>query len=454
MNKVKITFFGGAGEVTGASHLLEFDSGKKKTKILIDCGLFQGSKENDNKNDDAFEFDPKTVDALIVTHAHADHSGRIPKLVHDGFSGKIYSSFPTKDFSAIMLADGLSIMKRRSQNKPAYTEADIQRALSLWTPVEYHDGFKVGDFNIILMEAGHILGSAMVEIKVGKKKIIFSGDLGNLPNPVIRDTEKISNVDYLIMEGLYGDSEHGDFEETKLRLERIIEDTINNKGTLMIPAFSLERTQKLLFEINNLVEHGRIPKVPIFLDSPLAIKATNVYKKHQNYYNDVAKEIIRSGDELFNFPGLRMMLTTEDSKSINDTPSPKIIIAGSGMCTGGRIIHHLKRHLPEKNSTVMLIGYQAIGTLGRQLKEGFPRVRILGEMVPVEANIEVLHGYSAHADMSELLNFVTGTADSLEKVFIVQAELKAALFFSQRLKDNLALYSVVPKIGESFELDI
>jgi metallo-beta-lactamase family protein len=453
-NKFKLSFFGGAQEVTGANYLLETES----NKVLVDCGLFQGQKINEDKNDNPFPYDPASIDALFITHTHLDHIGRVPKLVKEGFKGKIFSTLPTRDLSQLTLIDSLGVMekeaKRNKKEKIIYSEKDVEETMKQWEIIDYHNDFKINDLKIIFREAGHILGSAMVEIIVSSpnsQKIVFTGDLGNSPNPLLKDMEKITDANYFVIESTYGDREHEELDNINLKLERIIEDTVKAKGVLMIPAFSIERTQKLLFEINDLVEHGRIPNVPIFLDSPLAIKATDVYKKYQNYFNEKAKEIIRSGDELFNFPNLKMTLTTEESKSINDVPAPKIIMAGSGMSIGGRIIHHERRYLPDSRNTLLLVSYQSAGSLGRYLQEGAKTVNILGEIVPVRARIENIQGYSAHPDIEKLFDFVRCASKSLEKVFVVQGELKASLFFVQRLRDYLGVDALAPKLGDSFE---
>ncbi len=451
--KIKVTFYGGAGSVTGSNYLIESD----KMKMLVDCGLFQGSRVSEDKNEEPFSYDPASIDALFVTHAHLDHVGRIPKLVKDGFKGEIFSTMPTRDFAELMLIDSLGVMRkeaRRNKKEAIYSEADVEKAMKLWETVDYHNRLQVGDFEINFREAGHILGSAMVEISRGGKKFLFSGDLGNPPNPILRDMEKISDIDYLSIESTYGDREHEPSTDTKLKLERAIEDTVHKGGVLMIPAFSLERTQKLLFQIDELVENGRIPKVPIFLDSPLAIKATAIYKKYSRYYNERAKEVLRSGDSLFQFPGLKMTLRTDESKRINDVPAPKIIIAGSGMSNGGRIIHHEKRYLSDPKNTLLIIGYQASGSLGRRLLEGDKTVKILGETITVRANIESIQGYSAHPDMNDLFNFVKGSVDTLKKVFVVQGEPKSSLFFVQRLRDHLGVDATAPDAGDSFNLDL
>lgn len=452
--KIKLSFFGAAQEVTGSNYLLETGG----SKILIDCGFFQGSKINEEKNEEPFSYNLSEIDAVIATHAHLDHIGRIPKLIKQGFKGKIFSTPPTRDFSRLMLLDSLGVLgkeaKRSGKKELIYNESDVEKAMSQWEIVDYHQEFSIKDLKVIFRDAGHILGSAIVEIKIKGKKIIFSGDLGNFPEPLLNDTEKINDADFLIIESTYGDRVHGDKKEADLKLERVIENTIQRKGVLMLPAFSLERTQKILFHINNLVEHGRIPKVPIFLDSPLSIKATKIYKQYGKYYNEEAKKILLSGDDIFNFPGLKMTLTTEESKEINNVPAPKIIIAGSGMCNGGRILHHLRRYLPDSKSTLLLVSFQAAGSLGRQLTEGAKLVRISGEDVLVEAEIEEIEEYSSHPDSKGLFNFVKNSDNTLKKVFVTHGELKSGLFFVQRIRDYLGIDAIAPKFGDSYEIVI
>ena len=462
--RVKISFLGAAQEVTGSNYLIECSSDARSgqaMKLLVDCGLFQGSKISEDKNNEPFVYDPKSIKALIVTHAHLDHIGRIPKLVHDGFKGKIISTFPTKDLSEIMLLDSLGVLEKeakRSGKKLVYDEKDVHQAMSQWQAVDYSENFTVGDFKITLKDAGHILGSAMVEMiysstSSGQKKIVFSGDLGNPLTPLLPDPQPIKDADYLIIESTYGDREHEGRGGSSLKLERVIEDTVKKHGVLMIPAFSLERTQKILFEINNLVENDRIARIPIFLDSPLAIKATSVYKKYQKYFNQEAKEIIRGGDDLFNFPGLKMTLSTEESMAINNAPEPKIIIAGSGMSNGGRIIHHERRYLGSSKNTLLIVSYQVAGSLGRRLEEGAKTVNIFGDIIPVSARIENILGFSCHPDTNELYDFVKETSDTVKKVFVTHGEMKSALFLTQKLRDNLCVNAVCPKFGDSHVLN-
>jgi len=462
---IKLSFYGGAQEVTGANHMLECspsNSSGQSTKILVDCGLFQGSKTCEEKNREPFLYNPSQIDILFVTHAHLDHVGRIPKLVRDGFKGRIISTPPTRDFAQLMLDDSLGILTkeaRREKKEPIYSKEDLKKTDELWEAVEYGKEIKVKSAKAVLRDAGHILGSAMVEIvcnplsSSGQRKIVFSGDLGNPPMPLLKKPYEITEADYLIIESTYGDREHEDKKGRKLKIERAIEQAVLNKGVLMIPAFSMERTQQLLYEINDLVENGRIPRVPIFLDSPLAIKATEVYKKYKDYYNREAQFIISSGDDVFKFPGLKFCLATEESKAINKVPPPKVIIAGSGMSVGGRIIHHEKNYLSDPNSILLIVGFQSAGSLGRRLVEGTKNVKILGKEILVKAEVISARGYSAHPDTNGLHDFVQNVSKNLKKIFVVQGEAKAALFFAQRVRDYLGVNAVAPQIGDSYNLE-
>ncbi len=448
--QLKVTFCSGAGSVTGANFLLEGE-GKK---FLIDCGLEQGTKLADDTNWEPFAYDPKTIDILFITHAHIDHVGRIPKLFHDGFRGRIISTKATKDLALPMLMDTVNILGRDSNLKDFYNEKAILEILGHWEGFDYHQKINIDHgFQMHYKDAGHILGSGMLEILYNGKRIIFTGDLGNSPSPLLRDTESIEGAHYLIMESVYGDRNHESRNERKKMLEHVIEDNYNRKGSLIIPTFSLERSQELLYEMNSLVEGKRIPVMPVFLDSPLAIRLTTVYHQYRDLFNDEAKALIKGGDDIFMFPGLKPTLETEDSKLILKSSDPKIILAGSGMSNGGRIIHHEKNYLPNKNNTILLIGYQSMGTLGRAIEEGAKKVHIFGEEVAVNARLEKISGYSGHKDSDHLVDFVEQAANSLEKVFVVMGEPKSSLFLAQRLRDNLGIHAVVPTKNESVVLD-
>lgn len=452
METAKITFCGGAGTVTGSNFLLEAD-GKK---ILIDCGLTQGSKVADDINWAPFPYDPGQIDCLFVSHAHVDHVGRIPKLVHDGFKGKIYSTPPTKAIALPMLEDTANILAKEHHFHldKIFNEENTRTVFSLWEVAEYHKSIKVSPkIEVFLLNAGHILGSAMVMVVFNGKKILFTGDLGNSPSPLLPDTEKVIDVDYLIMESVYGDRNHESRNERRKFLEMAIEDNYKRKGALIIPTFSLERSQELLFELNDLVENKRIPVMPIFLDSPLAIRLTEVFKQFKSYFNETAQKALSTDKHLFNFPGLHSTLRSEESKAIDHTPNPKVIIAGSGMSQGGRIIHHEKHYLPDPNNTLLLIGYQSAGSPGRMIEEGIKIIKILGEYVDVRARITKISGYSGHKDSQGLIDFVEDMRDTVKKIFVVMGEPKSTMFLVQKIRDSLGIEAYAPEQGDTVVLE-
>ena len=449
---MRLKFYGAAGEVTGSNHILEGDG----VSIMIDCGFFQGVKVCDDKNSDPFPYNPATIDALFVTHAHLDHVGRIPKLMNEGFKGKIYSTPPTRDIAKLMLEDTLRVIAREAKadgHEPLYYEDAVQKAFDHWEAIPYDKEivFK-DDLRVKFRDAGHILGSAMVEMDHNGKRLIFSGDLG-ASSVLMPDSALLSNVDYLVMEAVYGDRIHEDLAERANNFRKVIEETIARGGALVIPAFSIERTQDLLFELNEMTENNLIPEIPVFVDSPLAIRVTKVFSDSKSYFNKEIQDTIKGGDDIFKFPKLRFTERSQDSIAIKDVPNPKIIIAGSGMSNGGRVLHHERNYLPDSKSTLLLVGYQAVGTMGRSLQEGMKSVRIFDEDVPVRAKVVTIQGYSAHKDMNALLEFVTEMQDSLKKVFVVHAEMGAGLFFAQRVRDYLGVDTRVPKSGDVIEID-
>lgn len=446
---MKLTFHGGVKEVTGANYLLESNG----TKILIDCGLRQGGVFSEKHNWDDFAYDPKEISAVFPTHAHIDHTGRLPKLVRDGFTGKVYSTPPTKDFANLLLLDSEHILLQeaeRLKRPPLYGIREVEELMANWEGIPYHQPVNVGPFKITSYSAGHILGSSIVVVEAEGKKIAFSGDLGNSPAPIIGPYELLEDIDYCVTESTYGNRTHP--EITEGIIEDTIEETVRAGGVLIIPAFAMERTQKLLFEINELVENGRVPKVPIFLDSPLAIKLTEVYKKYQDYFDEATINLLSKDKTLFDFPGLKKTLTTQESKNINEVPDPKVIIAGSGMSQGGRILHHEKRHLSDPKSTILFIGYQAKNSLGRRIQQGDEAVKIHGEEIPVRCRKVTIDGYSAHADLRQLTEWLHPMRLSLKKVFVVQGEEEASQSLTQKIINELAVRAEIPEDGGTYEL--
>lgn len=455
---VKITFYGGAKTVSGVNYLLEVmdpSAGSGSTRILVDCGLFQGSHFCERLNFERFPYQPKEIEAVFITHAHIDHIGRLPKLCRDGFQGKIFSTTATKDFAAELLLDSEHLLREeaeREKKPPIYEISDIDKLMTLWEGVEYYQKLKFKELEIEFKNAGHILGSSIVIIKTEGKKIVFSGDLGNIPNPLTEPMDIINEADYCLIESAYGDRLHEEPERRKDLLEDAIEDTIRNGGVLLIPAFAMERTQELLYELNELIENNRIPRAPVFIDSPLAIKLTKIYQKYQKYFSPEAKQLISQGDRLFQFPGLKMTLTTEESKAINDIPAPKVIIAGSGMSHGGRILHHERRYLSDPKSAILFIGWQSKGSLGREILDGAKEVKIFGETIPVNCRVKDISSYSAHADQAALLKWLKPMRQTLKKVFVVQGEEEASLALAQKIKDEIAVEAAVPSLGDKFVL--
>ncbi|MDO8483078.1 MAG: MBL fold metallo-hydrolase [bacterium] len=454
MSEAYLTFCGGVGSVTGANFLLEA-AGKK---ILIDCGMVQGSRFADDENRQEFLYDPVSIDFLLVTHAHIDHIGRIPKLVADGFRGKILSTPETHALTRLMLEDALKLIEeecRTTGTLPLYEHKDVSAALALWGDIPYHETYTLAEgLTVYPKDAGHILGSAMYEISFPvasgeTRKIVFTGDLGNSPTPILKDTESLAETDYLVMESVYGDRNHEDIESRRTHLKEVILETVRRKGTLIIPIFSLEKTQVFLYELHELEEVHAIPIVSVFLDSPLAIEVTKVYRAMKSNWNAAA---LAESDDIFRFPRLKYTSHSEESKAILHVPAPKIILAGSGMSNGGRILHHEVNYLPSSQNTILFVGYQAAGTLGRIIQDGAKEVHINGQKVVVRAHVETISGYSSHKDSEHLVEFVAPVAGALKKTFVVMGEPKSALFLVQRLRDYLGVDATHPELGERVEL--
>lgn len=436
--------------MTGANYLLESEG----TKILIDCGLHQGSVFSEKHNWDPFPYDLKEISAVFITHAHIDHTGQLPKLAKEGFKGKIYSTPPTRDFANLLLLDSEHVLIQEAERfklPVLYGVREVEELMARWEGIPYHKQITIGPMKITLYNAGHILGSSIAVVEAEGKKIAFSGDLGNTPSPIIGPTEILGDdIDYCVIESAYGNRIHKQSPEGAL--ENIIEETSRKGGVLMIPAFAMERTQKLLFEINELVENGRIPKIPVFLDSPLAIKVTEVYKKYKDYFDKETMNLLKGDNLLFDFPGLKKTLTVEESKAINEVHAPKIIIAGSGMSQGGRILHHEKRYLPDPKNTILFIGYQAKNSLGRKILEGEKSVKIHKEEIPVRCRVASIEEYSAHADQKQLLDWLSPMRFNLKKVFAVQGEDEESAALVQKIVNDLAVSAEIPESDKVYEL--
>ncbi len=463
---IRVTCVGGAGTVTGSCYLIESTLGKK---ILVDCGLFQGERTTEDRNWSDWGFDPKQIHTLFLTHAHIDHSGKIPKLVKDGFRGKIITSHPTAELAHIMLLDSAHIQEmdaewqsrknRRKANEsvaPLYTTEDAEASLRHLHAVERDTMLELApDIKARLRNAGHILGSSILELWMKEEKavikIVFSGDLGKKHQLIVQDPHEIFDTDYLFLESTYGNRLHRSFEESKEELLEAIRYAVDNKGKVLIPAFAVERTQEILYMLAEFDRAGSLPNIPVFLDSPLAIKATHIFRNNRKYYDEEATAILNEGYDPFDMPTLRFTETTEQSMAINRMEGSAIIIAGNGMCTAGRIRHHLKHNLWRKGTSLVIVGFQAQGTTGRRLVDGVKQVRILGETVSVNARVFTIGGFSAHADQKDLLEWV-GHFESKPRVFLVHGEPVATETLAGKIRQLLGLEVHIPKWKERLVL--
>ncbi len=452
---LRVSFHGGAGAVTGSNFLIENARGK----VLIDCGLEQGRDFCAECMYAPFPYDASAIDALVITHAHLDHIGRAPKLVREGFKGKVYMTPATLDLMALMLTDSVSLLFQEAKRQgydPLYTEADVERLLSLVETIEYHEEREIAPgISIYLRDTGHILGSASVRLKDTDDgtTLAVTGDIGNSPNPYLNDAEPVPDADALIMEAVYGDRVHEHVEDRVGTLRDTLQAALNRGGTILMPAFSMERTQLMLYELSNLMEAGELPEFPVFLDSPLAINVTSVYEKWAGeYFNTKAQNETKKEGSIFRFPFLTMTESREDSETIAGEPDPKLIIAGAGMSHGGRIGKWEAKYLPDPKTTLLIVGYQAPGSPGRLLQDGAQKVWINGQEVKVRAKIESLSSWSAHADREGLLEFAKGSLPRAKTIFVSIGEPSAQRFLAQRIHDFLGGKAVVPTQGEMWEV--
>ena len=456
---MKLSFHGGVRGVTGSCFLLEFSHGK----ILIDCGMFQGERMVAQENLDELGFDAESITAGIITHAHYDHTGRYPLITKHGFRGPIYCTPPTKALTTIVLEDAQHVMAenaRRNGDEVLFSPADVKQMISQMKGVNYHTQFEVlPGIHVMLHDAGHILGSAFVTIDVPASetssgepmRLVFSGDLGNEEVPILPDTEPIHKADVVVCETTYGNRDHEPVPHRNKELVEMVSSIVNHGGTLLIPAFSIERTQELLYELDQLADDDILPKVPVYLDSPLAIRATEIYRHFKSYLR-FDRPIGASPDkDFFSFPRLVETLSMDASKKINGDDGPKIIIAGSGMMTGGRILHHLKRYLPDPKSGVLIIGYQAEGTLGRRIKEGAESVTIHEQPVEVNAKVKAIGSFSAHGDRNKLRRWLKPEEGRVKKIFLVHGDEAVKPEFKAFLEEEIDSKVIIPQYWQEFE---
>lgn len=455
------TAYGAARTVTGSRHLLE-THGKR---ILVDCGLFQGIREIRERNWQPFPVPPSSIDAIVLTHAHLDHIGYLPRLIANGYSGPVYATPATIDLVKLSLPDSGRLQEeyarhankhRISRHEPAlplYTEADAFEAIKRLKPIEYDAMTGLpGEVTFRYLPAGHILGSAFAEIYFSNgERIMMSGDLGRYDVPIIKNPTSVDFAEYLVVESTYGNRLHAK-EDADAILESIILDAVESGGTVLVPSFSIGRTQDLLYRINRLQGEGRIPRIPFFVDSPMATSATAIYARHTDEHDVDMQGYLERGDDPMQPDLLSFVRDREQSKELNVRRGPMVILAGSGMCTGGRIVHHLLRRLGERDTTVLFTGYQAAGTLGREILEGSDRVKVLGHEVPVRARIETLNSLSAHADQQEILRWLQGFKSPPKRTFIVHGEPPAQEALRESIESELGWNVTIPEQGEHFEL--
>ena len=473
---MKITFLGATKTVTGSNFLVE-GAGKK---FLVDCGMYQGSAVDELENSAPFLYDVHDIDFMLLTHAHIDHSGRIPKLYNEGYRNPIYATKATCDLCSIMLPDSGHIQEMEIEWKnrkrlrkgekalpPLYTAEEAAKSLEIFKPVEYDKLIEIDEnIHVRYNDAGHMLGSAIIEVWINEdgeqKKVVFTGDIGNNDIPLLSSPTMIDDTDFLVMESTYGNRLHIRNDEKAELFLKIVYETLEKNGTVVIPSFAVGRTQEILYELNKIkdTKHSeefykafqKLMTVPVYVDSPLAISATEVFRENMDLFDDETKALIQSGDNPLDFPGLQFTRTADESKELNEKNESAIIISASGMCEVGRIKHHLKHNLWNPNSTILFVGYQAPGTLGRKLVDGEKKVKIFGEDIAVNARIEYIEGYSGHADQEWLMNFVYSFLKKPKHIFLVHGEPEGQLVLKEKLENEAHISVTIPSFGESYDL--
>ncbi len=463
---MKLTFHGAAGEVTGSC----FELSTARSRILVDFGLIQGGRDVDRRNRRFPSLKANRLDAVVLTHAHLDHSGRLPLLPGAGFDGPIFATRATRELCDILLHDAASIQqmdamresrKRQRRGKapvsPLYTEREVNEVLGRFRPIKYEESLEVANgITVRAVDAGHIIGSSSLEFTVNDgprtSRVCFSGDIGPRGLALLRDPQPFTKADVLIVESTYGDRDHRSLDATLIELEEIVKEAHANGGKVLIPAFAVGRTQQLVYYFGQMRREGRLPDIPVYIDSPMGASTTELYDRHRAMFDDESWALIRGGQTPLNFPGLRITRSHEDSMALNRSEAPCVVIAGAGMCTGGRILHHFKHHLWKPSTHVVIVGFQAEGTLGRRLVEGAKRVSVMGEPIVVKAKIHTLGGLSAHAGRSGLLAWVGACAGSRPRVFLTHGENRPREMLAEGIRAKYGLEVALPERNEAVEL--